>query len=103
MKKFIALAALSLVTTLSVASNSYCDNRPSPAAVQRCYKSAVDQQSFQIKQIVKNVYASPKLSDEDKRDFSQHHQNWVNWVNGACQNNVCMYNEMIKHRNHANA
>lgn len=103
MKKFIAFAALSLVTTLSVASNGYCDGRKTQAEVQRCYVNAVQMQNGMIKNIVQQVYASPKLTDEDKRTFAQEHQNWVNWVNKACSNNVCMYNEMVKHRNQANA
>jgi hypothetical protein len=100
MRKLIALISLSLFASLSFANgNSYCNGRPSAQAQQSCYQSAVSQKNMQIKQNYAKITSHPRISAQTRAAMDKDMNDWAAWVNSACRNDVCVYNEVTRRNN----
>lgn len=99
MKKTITFIAMNLVAAASIAGNSYCDNRQTQRDVVRCYQNAVSVQNNLINQNLNKIYASNKLSDNDKRKVQASMDAWYDWLNQSCHDNACAYDAMVQRRN----
>lgn len=98
-KKLFISIFLSAISVGAVAGNGYCDGRKTQAERDNCYRNAVQQQNYQVDTLLTSIYKSDKLTDTDKANFDQSHNKWVVWVNSACKNNVCVYNELVDRKN----
>lgn len=99
MKKIIASIILTLISITAIAGNSYCNNRPTGRDVQRCYVNAIEMQHNMIKQYLQKIYASRKLSHEDKLAVSRSMDAWYDEVQQSCRDNACAYDYYVARRN----
>ena len=99
MRKIIALISLSLFASLSFAGNGYCDGRPTAQAQQSCYASAVSMLNAKVQKNYTAITSSPKISAPTRAAMDKDMNEWAAWVNSACRNDVCVYNEVMRRNN----
>lgn len=99
MHKFIVLIGLFLMASWSHAGNGYCDGRPTQRDVQRCYQSAVQTQIYQLKKNNAAILNSPKLTQQEHAQWANNMDEWAAWVNSACRNDVCTYDQVLQRNN----
>ncbi|ONN64979.1 lysozyme inhibitor LprI family protein [Herbaspirillum sp. VT-16-41] len=88
----VVLTVLSIVSSLALAGNGYCDSRPSRREQQDCYQNAIESNVSLIKQNYQFLMASPKLTQQQKQQLQNDQAAWGNKVDGYCNGNLmCLY------------